>query len=87
LSENPNKEIYIITKHDFDFFENNVRAAWISEVIGYVETIAEFNEIAKQRNKTDEKYEGYNGKTYPRYSYTKLSQLKRVKNENEKKTI
>lgn len=66
------REIFVITEHGFDPSENELGSARYQKDVGFVELEDDARNIIEKMKKEDNKYRGWDGKTYPRYSYRKL---------------
>lgn len=62
------KNMYLITRHDFDVYENEIGNALYAEIIGVVaDELSAIKYINENSQKLD-KYKGWDGTEYPYYT-------------------
>lgn len=82
------KEIFLVTKTEFDTLENSIGNAITQDTFPYYFTSQEeAQEYVRKEEKRIKKYQGWDGKMYPYFLIKKYDPLEANNEENEEKAI
>lgn len=82
------KEIFLVTRTEFDNLENSIENAIIQDTFPYYFTSGkEAQEYVRKEEKRIKEYQGWDGKMYPYFLIKRYDPLEANNEENEEKAI